>query len=268
MTYQTQGIRKPTGGMMDDYGKFCYLDVQKTGSTFISRFLRNCSLIPELKTEKHGVVRERGIKNVFGVLGSAGFHRDDTFYFNSVRNPFSYYASLYNYGCDKRGGVYLGLKKAGKDEFYDGTRDGFHGWLDFVMTPENATFVDRDYARLGRPGIGSFTFRFLRLSVAAPTRKLASVSTVEDASELLDNENICLFTVRNESLTDDLAELALERLNQYFDDEKTKAYLLQDKVNVSRSKAVGVSDFEDYPDLDRFIEKERLIFDLFYRSSI
>ena len=41
---------------MYDFGAFCYLDVQKTGSTFIERTLKEVSILPIALSSKHASV--------------------------------------------------------------------------------------------------------------------------------------------------------------------------------------------------------------------
>ena len=144
---------------MDDFGTFCYLDVQKTGSTYVGQFLRECSRIPVLMSDKHATISGNGVGNLFGLIRKPGCYSRDTFYFNSVRNPFKYYASLYNYGCDGRGGLYSRFQKVKRDDLYDGTREGFYGWLDHLLALDPAApRLPGGYEEVGTNGIGLLSY--------------------------------------------------------------------------------------------------------------
>ena len=83
--------KEPNKGnrLMHDFGKIVYLEMQKTGSTFVNSFLRECCLLEEISYKKHGVVRDD--------------YASDKFYFITIRHPYDLYSSLYRYGLDGQG---------------------------------------------------------------------------------------------------------------------------------------------------------------------
>ena len=89
---------------MDDFGRIIYLDVEKTGSTFISKFLQENMACQRVRKVKHG-----RIGNNF---------KKGSFYFISVRNPLSQYLSLYRYGCGGKGAIYESLAKSEHTQLY------------------------------------------------------------------------------------------------------------------------------------------------------
>ncbi len=246
---------------MLDYGEFCYLDVQKTGSSFISKFLRATSTVPPVLLKRHASVRLPTPKSE---PGEPGVFRNGTFYFNSVRNPLKYYASLYNYGCDKRGGLYKSLQANGLAELYDGTKEGFFRWCDFLLKDKNARYLHKSYPRASEAGIGFLTHRFLKLSVPSPQKLLRSVRSTADALAALNEHNICQFTIRNETLTEDLEYLIQNQLKGFVNPKKCKKFLSGDKINSSKTNAATDKFFSDYADIDIIIDRDRIIFEKFY----
>lgn len=249
---------------MDDFGDFCYLDVQKTGSTLISRTLANSSKSPLVSSKKHASIRKSGIMNAYSLIKRGGFYRDGAFYFNSIRNPFKYYASLYNYGVDKRGGLYRLLKKGGLADFYNGTEGGFLKWTAFIMNEKNSRYLGHDYASCGSKSIGLLTYRFLRLSVVAPDSTLSNIRSTDDAYTLHESHNICKFTIRNESLTKDVLYLIDHHLKSHIDRRKALDILEGKRINASKSKIKPDALLGDGAIEKLIRDRDSLIFDHFY----
>lgn len=258
---------------MDDFKDYCYLDVQKTGSTFITHLLKECSISPLLHSGKHltvsGFHLGRALSfirkgNASTLLKRGGSYRSGVYYFNSIRHPYTYYASLYNYGCDGRGGLYNTLKRNGKSEFYDGTKEGFLDWAEFIMDYRNSEFLGTEYKQCGAVAIGFLTYRFLRLSMSSPIPKLSKVGTPEDALKIYESHNICEFTVRNEQMKSDMLYLIDGPLSNFIDKKKAVQILDGPKVNASKTSLANPSMLENSAAGELVRKKDSLIFDKFY----
>ena len=112
---------------MEDYGKLVYLDVQKTGSTFICAFLRECAKLGLHHSEQHARVAEA---------------RPGTIYAISVRHPLEQYVSLFRYGLDEKGAVFSRIKSIGREDLYHA--DGFDDWIRFILDAANAKVLGDD----------------------------------------------------------------------------------------------------------------------------
>src|ERR1051325_4742563 len=151
---------------MHEFQTFVYLDVQKTGSTFISFLFQKYCAEKQVYFQKHGRVGDR--------------HDPSKFYFISVRDPFDQYMSLYAHGCSGNGGLYNKMRRKGLDDLYDSSLFGFRKWLRFVLDPENARSLDAGFGEGERAPstlVGFQTYRYLELSLADPIKTLASCST-------------------------------------------------------------------------------------------
>lgn len=62
-----------------------------------------------------------------------GNYDPEALYFFSVRDPVKQLLSLYRFGCDKSGGMFRWMRKAGLRGYYKWTEKGFNEWLDFLL---------------------------------------------------------------------------------------------------------------------------------------
>lgn len=139
---------------MYDFETFAYLDVQKTGSSFIAKLLQTFAKEPLVASRRHGRIAHRQVGK---------------FYFISCRDPLDQLLSLYFFGCAGSGHLRTRLVAAGRTDFYDGSAPGFDAFLRFVLDPGNAEVFGEDYAASGiAPIAGLMTFRFVALAIPAP----------------------------------------------------------------------------------------------------
>ena len=151
---------------MHDFGPLVYMDIQKTGSTFVSAFLKNSCLLEEIGESKHGTIRAK--------------YNPDNFYFMSIREPVSCYISLFRYGLDKRGGFFKSLKSAGYKDPYQDESVSFNKWLEFISSPESAVILGNNYEKVDPSvGLGLLSYRVFILSVQQPFKKLDNIHSYD-----------------------------------------------------------------------------------------
>lgn len=238
---------------MDDFGFVVFMDVQKTGSTFISRVLREVLDRREFRRQsEHGRVRKR---------------REGAFYFASVRHPVDAYHSLFRFGCDGYGSLAARLRKAGLGHLYEPSAAGFTRWLDFVLDEANASALGEGYDQVRAGVIGLQTFRFAALSLASPMSRLPQVRSVAELDALYDSEAITGFVVRNEHMSEDLMRLFREHLADRVDLGRAAA-VLAEAPRVNASKTRRLSDSLEPATLDRMRRKEDFLLRRFYPGSV
>jgi hypothetical protein len=241
---------------MLEFETFVYLDVQKTGSTFVTRLLKEFCSEPVVAHSKHGRVGER--------YDPAKFH------FATVRDPFDQYISLYSHGSGGAGGLSRRLIKQGMGHLYDSTWDGFRRWLKFVLKPETAKLLDADYG--DRHGgnicnlIGFQTYRYLELALRTPFETLAACNTKDEVREAYRTTSIVNATVHHESFTEDLENLLATKLRHAIKDLDGAIRHLREAPKVNASDRIDA--FELDPSLSRkiealFDEREWLLKELF-----
>lgn len=234
---------------MHDFGKLVYLDVQKTGSTFISQFLKECCTLPEVKFKKHGRISDD--------------YEQESIYFISVRNPIEQYLSLFRYGLDKRGGAFTRLRKQGQADLYRPEQGAFEDFILFALNEADASVLDKGYELTSQKfGMGLMTHRHLMLSFHHPMRTLKNTGA-NNILAAYDKKKIWSFCVRQERLTEDLRSLS-EAHPEFFDMDKVAGFLESGKKE-NRSKAGGALSTQVSDNvLDQLKQKEALIYDRFY----
>ncbi|WP_402466723.1 sulfotransferase family protein [Isoptericola aurantiacus] len=171
------------------------MDVEKSGSTYVSQFLRDFLDDDEVRFRKHAPMEDRPPEGRLHVL--------------SVRDPFDTYLSLYSYGCQGKGGLSGTLRDAGLGGLYDGSSAGFSRWLEVVLDPQYSSALNPPtYHRSGvAPVAGLLSFRVARLSTVRPMRWISAVRSAEELVTEYAARVRADVVVRNESLIDDLEDL-------------------------------------------------------------
>ena len=184
---------------MQAFQSLAYLDVEKTGTAFVNRFLREHLDEPELDYRRHGLLEAHPPTNRLHVI--------------SVRNPVDQYLSLFSYGCDSRGEFWKVMAEQGFGRLYEPTSAAFGRWIDFVLDPANARYIpNRNYLASGvAPYIGMMSFRVVRLAIPQPVRNLKAATSYEDVRRIYQDLSVVDFVVHTETLAADLERLVSER---------------------------------------------------------
>lgn len=184
---------------MLEFEDFVYLDVQKTGSTTVRRFLMKHGRGKIVNSDKHMPVVAKD---------------PDKTYFISCRDPLSQYISLYSYGHGRlptgglrreRGSIYSYLSRGGQAELYDGTPEGFVAWMKLMLDPAfgREAFAGHDRHRLLNV-VGLQSLRFLTLNLPSPRRVMAPLRSPEDISAALEGRGAADVILRTETLSEQL----------------------------------------------------------------
>lgn len=236
---------------MDDYGKIVYLGVEKTGSRFISQFLSNHLNLQLLEFSKHGRIKDN--------------YRKDAIYFISVRNPLNQYLSLFQFGCNGKGGVFQKLKALGYGNLYQNNIESFDQWLNLMLSPEVTKLIKGGYSKVNIDLIGLQTFRFLVLSFQYPLRILSNINDYAELNRLYDEKKIHRYVLRNENLNHDLMMMVDDCLKPYIKDiASAKNYLLSaERINVSTPLGLDTNALTAKA-CKLLRAKERFLFERFY----
>jgi len=236
-----------------DFGKIVYLDVEKTGSTFISNFLRQNLILKERSFRKHDRIKRKKAKR---------------FYIISMREPLAQYISLYQYGVSGKGRMAASFDKSAYTKYYQaGSTLAFERWLALMLDPEPPVFSGDPYLRLQPAIFGLQTYRFLRLAIPGSLRRLKNLTTNSALQAFYDKHKVPDFVVKTENLTADLEKIALFELGPFFRPrEQVMSYLRKsDRINTSKTGDAFQPD-KLSPDLIGYLkEKEWFIYENFYR---
>ena len=231
---------------MIEFESFCFLQNHKTGCTLVETFLRAHCSEHIVRYEKHWAPPAR---------------RSGKFYFVGVREPLDTYLSLFNYGLDGRGEIFLRLNAAGLGALYSAGIDGFAEWLRHMLDPKAS-------AELYPPGCawmasecGLLTARFVRLAIPGSQRgpggNWASRLAGPDAVDAV---------LRYEALIPQLRDLVCGPLRHAFVNPDAALAWLASPPRVNASQRRDRPGVPHVPEelRARLAERERVLYDAFY----
>ena len=187
---------------MLSFGPVTYMDVQKTGCTFISDVFKKTLNLEPLVEVKH-----------------ARFERSktaDDFVIISRRDPFSQWVSLYNYGCMNLGWLYMRLKSFGlNDQLYTRNKEGLNTFVSHLLHFQNSHLLGEGYQQAKHLDLGFQSYRYLAMSLAKPSSSYQYFRNHEDLIENHKNLSIVDYVIRTSHLNSDLSHLLTEVIPQH-----------------------------------------------------
>ena len=186
---------------MIEFDSFCYLQNHKTGCSMVETFLRQLCTDDIVRYEKHMAPKQR---------------KPGKFYFISVREPLDTYLSLFNYGLDGKGELFVRLGAAGYGTLYAQGIDGFGAWIDFVLDPSHAALVYPPGCLPGAPQLGLVSSRFLRLAALGFERKCGTLTNQAAIINFGESNRLADAVIRYETLQQDLTALVAGPLRHAF----------------------------------------------------
>jgi hypothetical protein len=239
---------------MYEFPSFVYLDVEKTGSTFIFQVLGDFASEEPIRRKHHAPMFMDCDRSKF--------------YFISVRDPLDAYISLYSFGCQTQGKVFARLARRGLDAHYDRTTEGFNRWLKLALKKKNAEIVAGDRLRDSKVGklLGPQSYRYLRLALPGAREQLETCDTRKDILALYEKEKLPTFFVRHENFARDLGELLRGPLRDRITDVDAAVHYVEtaEPRNASDRVDKADEDFEVSPRLrSRLREREWFLHEIF-----
>jgi hypothetical protein len=238
---------------MYEFPNFVYLDVEKTGSSFIFQLLTRFCVDEGIRRDHHEPM-------------PADCDRSK-FYFISVRDPLDTYISLYSFGCESRGKMRMRFEREDLEHVYDGTTTGFHEWLKYALRARRADVVATEYATTSIAQLlGPQSYRYLCLAIPGSRERLGECATRDEIRALHDAEKLPSFTIRHENFAADLTKLLRGPLNRWIDDVDGAVRFVETGRLVNASKRIDESneDFAVKPRLmQRLREREWFLYELF-----
>lgn len=252
---------------MIEYRNFIYLDVYKTGSTHINYLLKQITLEPEIRRNRHApLTKVRPLTWKGGKL-----------VFATVRNPWDWYVSMWAYGHTKENPLYDHIRKAvGKKELnalYDTSapKTSFPLWLKSIHDPAFLGKVLKGH-RLPASGLadfmGFYTYRFLRVTLPYPELLLRwpFVRSLDSAIAL--HRRLATYDVmmKSETLDQEFADFVVKYRDRCGFKEGAAALVNE---NAEAHKNTSVRTLESYRDYytdelrDLVARRDRLFLDEF-----
>ena len=242
--------------------KLIYLQLQKTGSTRITDLIQ--ATVGAEERSKHD--RFRRVDLADPEIGPK-------YRLGSVRSPWSYYVSLWAFGCHKAGGIFertTGVSRADQPAHLQGTfghktvplaerdrkarkraarwletythaddADAFRAWITLLNDPKHRGDVGEGYGKSAIAGhAGLLTYRYAVLFVlgVVPGEPHEELATPEAFRAYVDEFHLCQGMVRVEHLSDDLEKAMLEAGYDLDDDQRALIHGTTDARGENRSK--------------------------------
>jgi len=180
--------------------------------------------------------------------------RPDCFYFITIRNPIDMWSSLYRYGLDEKGSLYNQIKIAGFLSCYE----SFEKFVTFCLKKRNGKLLGFGYTNKISEAIGFMSFRFLKLSLQFPMKKISSCLKNGGELRALENEFITKLEIKNETLNEGLLKLSVDLFPQHFDRLKVDQFMRRN-LRLNESRPVNYDDKLSKETLRLLCEKEWLL---------
>lgn len=237
---------------MMQYQTFCYLQNHKTGCTFVEDFLRRFCCEDLLDHHKHAALEAPTSK----------------FCFTNVRDPLALYRSLFTYGLDGKGAVFMRLQRMGHGQLYATGPGGFAAWLDFIIRPRHATLLAQAYTPEVARWVGFMTWRFLRLACAGFEQAAPGFQSADDLAAYIKQHYALGAVLHQERLRRGLKALVQGPLAHAFADPGAALAWLQDAPRVNASRTKLQPEPLDAALLARLARREQLLYRQFYPQAL
>lgn len=226
---------------MIEYEQLAYMDLQKTGSTFVRQFLKQCCTDKLVRLKPHGVAGPNFNPNCY--------------YFITIRDTRALYSSLYRYGLTKKGGFFNKMSKARKLDQYK----SFETFVRYCLDEKNAHLFGSEYDEEIGKHIGFMSYRFLRLSLKSPTETIATCIKSGMPLTSLEGDFITNLEIKNEYLNEGIRHLASERFPDLFDQKKVAEYLGKNKQTNKTKVLTSEIDRELSSDTEKLLQKKETL---------
>jgi hypothetical protein len=252
--------------------KLIYLELQKTGGSHVRRLLQDLSLDGSF-TDMHDRLDE--VRHAKKLL------QKDPLILGNVRNPLSWYVSLWAYGCSGEGEIYyrtatwwwryilsdlraLTIPRNRWKFLYGDVSDPerFREWLHMILSSDFKINIGEGYgdSELSKE-IGFFTYRYFQLYSRMNRKRWLSEGKAEAYLKQAESEFIPTAIIRMESLTEDLIDIL--RSNSF--DLSTE--ILEKWRSLPRTNTSSHRPFEEYYDetsMELVLKKDRYILEKYY----
>jgi hypothetical protein len=252
---------------MIEYKNFIYLDVYKTGSTHIASLLKQITLEPEIRRNRHApLTKVRPFTWKGGKL-----------VFSTVRNPWDWYVSMWAYGHTRENPLYSHIKQSlGERQLAslydtDNPKTSFPLWLSSIHDPAFLAKVLAGH-RLPASGLadfmGFYTYRFMRVTLPYPEALLRKlfISSLDGAIAMQKRFATYDVMMKSETLDAEFADF-VARYQQRCGFTQQAVALVRE--NAEKHKNASVRTLPSYRDYytdelrDLVAGRDRLFIDLF-----
>lgn len=246
---------------MIEHEKFIYLDVYRTGSTFLISAFRQITSTAPVREFRHASLTK----------GFQFYAHGGKLVIATVRNPWDWYVSLWAYGADGKSAIrkYLAKHLPAPElaRLYDTSapQQAFRRWLALMHDPKLLDAVmGEHYPESGLSDvIGLYSYRFLRVTTPYPRVLLRKwrIATVKDAIAYQRSWKTYDVLLRSETLNQELQQLIAShgaRCGFKPDAAKIANRLLAQHTNASGRTLASYREYYDDASRDLVARRDQL----------
>ncbi|MDA0890718.1 MAG: hypothetical protein O3C15_00180 [Proteobacteria bacterium] len=235
---------------MFDLPGIVYLDPEKTGSTFVRRFLA--------ATVKDAPADALDAQRPFKHRPTGKAKRKNALYFVSTRHPVDQYLSLYRFGRQGRGAFYLSLKRSGLSSLYAPGK--LNQWLEFVLSAQARQYFDPLLKCLPPElPIGPAALRLIKANTPHPEDILLAGTTLTSVESQYAAHALADMTIRLEHLQEDMRTLITERARHCFVPDSALKMLASSRAANTTEQLYGQTEDVDAELRERILHLDSLV---------
>jgi hypothetical protein len=253
---------------MIEYEKFIYLDVYKTGSTYIAALLRKLMKGKPVRVTRHAPVTK----------GRPFFWKRGKYAFATVRNPWDWYVSMWAYSIKQPNVLFfrdvrkvLGPEKAKKLFDNENPKESFATWLRALSDPEflNEVMIGHPYSRTSlNKFLGFYSYRFMRVTTPHPVLAMGwwNIRNMDQAIKHQKRWALYDRVFKSETLTEDFSNFVLENREKLGMKPNAAKILKKNAPTPKNTSNRTLSTYRDYytDELrDLVATRDRLVIELF-----
>jgi hypothetical protein len=253
---------------MIEYEKFIYLDMYKTGSTYVVGLLNK--LMPEKPV--------RSLRHAPLTKGRPFNWKQGKYAFATVRNPWDWYVSMWAYSIQQPNVLFFRdvrsvLGEKGSKELFDAEnpKESFGRWLRALSDPAFLKVVMKGhpYSRSSvSTFLGFYSYRFIRVTTPHPSIFLRRWYIWNMDRAIAHQKRFAIYdrVFRSETLTEEFSEFVLANQERFGFKPNAKGILKRNAPTPKNTSNRTLTSYRDYytDDLrDLVARRERLLIDLF-----
>ncbi|MDH6267687.1 hypothetical protein M2360_003084 [Rhizobium sp. SG_E_25_P2] len=253
---------------MIEYEKFIYLDMYKTGSSYVVALLNRLVAGKPVRAFRHAPLTK----------GRPFFWKQGKYAFATVRNPWDWYVSMWSYSIEQPNVVFFrdvrkSLGEDGVNRLFDRSnpKESFRLWLRSVNDPSFFKTIETEnpYAHSSvNPFLGFYSYRFLRVTTPHPALALnrAYLWNMDRAIAHQKRWAIYDHVFKSETLTQDFSTFVLENIDRCGFKKNAEAILRKHAPQPKNTSTRTLTTYRDYYDdelRDLVARRDRLMIDLF-----
>ncbi|MGV3550374.1 hypothetical protein [Rhizobium sp.] len=253
---------------MIEYEKFIYLDMYKTGSTYVDSLLRKLIKGKPLRRTRHAPITK----------GRPFFWKRGKYAFATVRNPWDWYVSMWAYSIKQPNVLFFRdvrtvLGPEGSKKLFDAEnpKESFAVWLRALADPAflNSVMIGHPYSKTSlNKFLGFYSYRFMRVTTPHPALAMGwwNIRNMDHAIRHQKRWALYDQVFKSETLTEEFSQFVLENRKRFGFRHNAERILAENAPTPKNTSNRTLSTYRDYytDELRELVaSRDRLIIELF-----